>query len=106
MPPQPHLVEVLEDGVLDDLAVDGSHAVDAVAGHNREVRHAHALGAARLLNDTHAADALPVVTKLGAELSMESGVSGCGRGWLRGALNSVRTPQRTKPVRETKQQLL
>jgi hypothetical protein len=33
--------EVLEDGVLDDVAVNGSHAVHSVAGSNSQVRHAH-----------------------------------------------------------------
>jgi hypothetical protein len=36
--------KVLEDGVLDDVAVDGCHAVHSVAGSDSQVRHAHKPG--------------------------------------------------------------
>lgn len=37
----PKVGKVLEDGVLDDLAMDGCHTIDRVTGNNGEVRHAH-----------------------------------------------------------------
>lgn len=39
-----HLVEVLEDGGLDDLAVDCGDSVDGVAGDNGQIGHAHKPG--------------------------------------------------------------
>ena len=40
-PLRPEASKVLEDGVLDDLTVDGCHAIDRVAGYNGQVCHAH-----------------------------------------------------------------
>merc|ERR1719321_1822587 len=36
----PHIVELLEDGLLDEAAVDGGHPVHSVRGNQREVGHA------------------------------------------------------------------
>lgn len=40
-PLRPEVGKVLEDGVFDDLAMDGCHTVDRVTGHNGEISHAH-----------------------------------------------------------------
>lgn len=37
----PEVGKVLEDGVLDDLAMDSCHTVDRVTSNNGEVCHAH-----------------------------------------------------------------
>mmetsp|Transcript_12733 Transcript_12733/g.53542 ORF Transcript_12733/g.53542 Transcript_12733/m.53542 type:complete len:680 (+) Transcript_12733:784-2823(+) len=70
----PELVEVLEDGLLDELRVDRRHAVDGVAGHQRQRGHAHRLVALVLLDDAHAADAVPVVAEVRAHLLQEAPV--------------------------------
>mmetsp|Transcript_15868 Transcript_15868/g.40296 ORF Transcript_15868/g.40296 Transcript_15868/m.40296 type:complete len:476 (+) Transcript_15868:1271-2698(+) len=68
-----HLVEILEDGLLNQLRVDLRNAVHRVARDERQVSHADHL-LVTLLYDGHAILASLVVAKLGAQLLQEAPV--------------------------------
>ena len=72
-PLRPHLVEVLEHALLEQLGVQRGDAVDRVAADGGQVRHPHAL-AAVLADERHAPQPVVVAGELRAHLVEEAAV--------------------------------
>ncbi len=68
-----HLVEILEEGVLQNFRVEGCHAVDCAGADDGQVGHAHRASAA-FINDAHAGEAVHVIRVERGDLTQEARV--------------------------------